>query len=149
MLLGNLLLTHQVDFDVGTVTGRRALVAATPLIQTRRRIESSAVRALLGEPLVVAGRAVASSSSSSAAESHSFRERGLSLAQNMQAGPCVRVGIQLQRAEVGPTSGPTWRLAHLLRPAARGPPAPTADFFFKFYLFLVVLTLGRLLLRAP
>ena len=32
--------------------------------------------------------------------------------RTMQIGPCVPVGIQLQKAGVGPTSGPTWRLAH-------------------------------------
>ena len=31
----------------------------------------------------------------------------------MPVGPCIPVGIQLYRAEVGPTSGPTWRLSHL------------------------------------
>jgi hypothetical protein len=30
------------------------------------------------------------------------------LAQNMQVGPCISVGIRLEKAEVGPTSGPTW-----------------------------------------
>jgi hypothetical protein len=33
----------------------------------------------------------------------------------MQVGPCIPVGVQLERAEVGPTSGPTWRLSHHLR----------------------------------
>jgi hypothetical protein len=46
-------------------------------------------------------------------------EKGVRLAQKIQVGPCVAVGIQLQRAEVGPTSGPTWRLSHLLRPSRR------------------------------
>ena len=40
-------------------------------------------------------------------------ERGLNLAQKMQVGPCIPVITQLERAEVGPTSGPTWRLSHL------------------------------------
>jgi hypothetical protein len=40
-------------------------------------------------------------------------EQGVRLAQQMQVGPCIRVGIQLEKAEVGPTSGPTWRLSHL------------------------------------
>jgi hypothetical protein len=31
----------------------------------------------------------------------------------MQVGPCIHVGIQLEKAEVGPTSGPTWRLSYL------------------------------------
>ena len=30
----------------------------------------------------------------------------------MQAGPCISVGVQLEKAEVDPTSGPTWRLSH-------------------------------------
>ena len=38
----------------------------------------------------------------------------------MQAGPCAPVVIQLQKAEVGPTSGPTWRLAHLVKLEAEG-----------------------------
>ena len=33
----------------------------------------------------------------------------------MRVGPCIPVGIQLEKAEVGPTSGPTWRLSHLGR----------------------------------
>jgi hypothetical protein len=40
-------------------------------------------------------------------------ERGVRLAQKMQVGPCISVGMQLEKAEVGPTSGPTWRLSHL------------------------------------
>ena len=40
-------------------------------------------------------------------------ENGVRLAQKMQVGPCIPVIIQLQKAEVGPTSGPTWRLSHL------------------------------------
>jgi hypothetical protein len=42
-------------------------------------------------------------------------EKGARLAQNMQVGPCFLVGTQLQKAEVGPTSGPTGRLPHLRR----------------------------------
>jgi hypothetical protein len=30
----------------------------------------------------------------------------------MRVGPCIPVGIQLEKVEVGPTSGPTWRLSH-------------------------------------
>ena len=30
----------------------------------------------------------------------------------MQVGPCIPVGMQLETAEVGPTSGPTWHLSH-------------------------------------
>jgi hypothetical protein len=33
----------------------------------------------------------------------------------MQIGPCVPVGIQLEKAEVGPSSGRTWRLSHMMR----------------------------------
>ena len=29
----------------------------------------------------------------------------------MQVGPRIPVGIQLEKAEIGPTSGPTWRLS--------------------------------------
>ena len=36
------------------------------------------------------------------------------MAQKMQVGPCIPVGIQRQKAEVGPASGPTWRVPHLL-----------------------------------
>ena len=32
----------------------------------------------------------------------------------MQVGPCIPVGIQLQKDEVGPTSGPTWCLSHFV-----------------------------------
>ena len=37
----------------------------------------------------------------------------------MQVGPCIPVGIQLEKAAVGPTSGPTWRLSHLVLVHAR------------------------------
>ena len=37
----------------------------------------------------------------------------VSLAQNTQVGPCIPVGVQLEKAVVGPTSGPTWRFPHL------------------------------------
>ena len=40
-------------------------------------------------------------------------KKGVRLAQKMQVGPYVPVGIQLLKDEVGPTSGPTWRLSHL------------------------------------
>jgi hypothetical protein len=39
---------------------------------------------------------------------------GVRSAQAMPVGPCIPVGIKLETAEVGPTSGPTWRLSHLL-----------------------------------
>jgi hypothetical protein len=43
----------------------------------------------------------------------------------MQVDPYTTVGTQLEKAEVGPTSGPTWRLSHLLEaragPIAREP----------------------------
>jgi hypothetical protein len=45
--------------------------------------------------------------------SSSWSEKGVRLAQKMQVGPCIPVGIQLFKAEVGPTSGPTRRLSHL------------------------------------
>ena len=43
------------------------------------------------------------------------------MAQKMPVGPCIPVGIQLKRAEVGPTSGPTWRLSHWVFLTARAP----------------------------
>ena len=30
----------------------------------------------------------------------------------MQIGPCIPVGVQLEKAAVGPTSGPTRHLSH-------------------------------------
>ena len=38
--------------------------------------------------------------------------KGVRSAQKMQVGPHIPVGIQLQKAEVGPASGPTWLLSH-------------------------------------
>ena len=32
----------------------------------------------------------------------------------MLVGPCIPVGVQPCEAEVGPTSGPIWRLSHLV-----------------------------------
>jgi hypothetical protein len=47
-------------------------------------------------------------------------EKGVRLAQKMQVGPCILVGIQQYMPKLAQTSGPTWRLAHLRRePAAR------------------------------
>jgi hypothetical protein len=34
--------------------------------------------------------------------------------QSMQVGPRIPVGTQLEKAGFGPTSGPAWRLAHLV-----------------------------------
>jgi hypothetical protein len=47
-------------------------------------------------------------------------ENGVRLVQTMQVGPRIPVGAQLEKAEVGPSSGPTWRPPHLRarRPAA-------------------------------
>jgi hypothetical protein len=42
-------------------------------------------------------------------------ENGVRLAQKMQVGPCITVRTQLEKAEVGPISGPTWRVSHLRR----------------------------------
>ena len=39
-------------------------------------------------------------------------EKGVRLAQNTRVGPCILVGIKLEKAEVGLTSGPTRRLSH-------------------------------------
>jgi hypothetical protein len=47
-------------------------------------------------------------------------EQGARLAQKMQVGPCIPVGIQPQNAEVGPTSGPAWSLSRSV--PTRGPP---------------------------
>ena len=41
-----------------------------------------------------------------------LRENGVWLAENMQLGPWIPVGIQLQKAALGPTSGPTLRVSH-------------------------------------
>ena len=43
----------------------------------------------------------------------SERERSQLCPKKLQAGLCIPVGIQLEMAEVGPTSGPTRRLSHL------------------------------------
>ena len=43
---------------------------------------------------------------------YALSEKGVRLAQKMQVGPHISVKIQLQKAEVGPTSGPTRRLSH-------------------------------------
>jgi hypothetical protein len=45
----------------------------------------------------------------------SASEKGVRLARKMEVGPRIPAGIQLFKAEVGPTSGPTWRLSHLHR----------------------------------
>ena len=45
-------------------------------------------------------------------EGSSGSEKGVRLAQKMRVGPRIPVGIRLERAEVGPTSGPTRRLSH-------------------------------------
>ena len=37
----------------------------------------------------------------------------------MQVGPCIPVEIQLEKAEVGPTFGPTWGLSHFRALALR------------------------------
>jgi hypothetical protein len=39
-------------------------------------------------------------------------EKDVRLAQKMQVVPRIIVGIQLDKAEVGPASGSTWRLSH-------------------------------------
>ena len=42
-----------------------------------------------------------------------YSEKGVCLAQKMAVGPRIPVGIQLEKAAVGPTSGPIWRLSRL------------------------------------
>ena len=42
----------------------------------------------------------------------SLLEKGGKLAQKMQVVPGIPVGIQLEKAEVDPSSGPTWRRSH-------------------------------------
>ena len=51
----------------------------------------------------------------------SASEKGVRLAQTMQVVPCIPVGIQLEEAEVGPTSGPTWCLSHFGTELVRRP----------------------------
>jgi hypothetical protein len=59
-------------------------------------------------------------------------EKGVRLAQKIQVAPCIPVGTLQWKAEVGPASGPAWRLSHLpaaarhLEPSAHHPlgPAP-------------------------
>jgi hypothetical protein len=41
-------------------------------------------------------------------------EKGVRLAQKVQVGPCIHVGIQLEKAEVGPISRPTLHAADIL-----------------------------------
>ena len=41
-----------------------------------------------------------------------FSEKVVRLAQKVQVGPCIPLGMQPQKAVVGPTSGPTWCLSH-------------------------------------
>ena len=41
-------------------------------------------------------------------------EKGVRLAQNIQVGPCIYMGILVQKAEIGPTSGPTRHLSHFV-----------------------------------
>jgi hypothetical protein len=52
-------------------------------------------------------------SHSDAAYFAALSERGVRLAQKMEAGPRIPVGIQLEKAEVCPTSEPTWCLSRL------------------------------------
>ena len=56
-----------------------------------------------------------SSSSSSSCRCCRCSKKGVRLAQKMQVGRCIPVRTQLQKAEVGPTSGPTRHLSHLWR----------------------------------
>ena len=44
-----------------------------------------------------------------------LRKNGVRLAQKMHVGPRIPVGVQRERAGVGPASGPTRRLSHLGR----------------------------------
>jgi hypothetical protein len=44
-----------------------------------------------------------------------LRGRGVRSAQTMQVGPCIPAGVPLQRAEVGPTSGPARYLSYSVR----------------------------------
>jgi hypothetical protein len=53
-------------------------------------------------------------------------ENGGRVAQKMQVGPCIPVEIQLEKGEVGPTSGPTWRLCHLVQHLVVNRLAPAA-----------------------
>ena len=42
------------------------------------------------------------------------REKGVTLAQKTSVGPCIAVRTQLQKAEAGPTHGPTRRRSPLV-----------------------------------
>ena len=70
-------------------------------------------------------RATRAASMFASADAASFSEKGVRLAQKIPVDPCIPAGIQLQKAEVGPTSGPTWWLSHFraaaveVRPQAR------------------------------
>ena len=55
-----------------------------------------------------------------AAPSAALSEQGVRLAQKMQVGPCIPVEVQLEKAEVGPASGPTWHLSHSANPTRAG-----------------------------
>ena len=80
-------------------------VAAPPLVAIQQRVRRRAAR---HGAVGLAGRA-----DRRGAELARQTENGVRLAQQkMQVGYCVPVGIQLQKAGVGPTSGPTWRLSH-------------------------------------
>jgi hypothetical protein len=61
--------------------------------------------------------AVVAASSRSACRS----EKGVRLAHKMRVGPYIPAGIQTENAEVGPTSGPTWRVSHSSRRGERRP----------------------------
>jgi hypothetical protein len=75
-----------------------------------------------GSPRAVGSPVSTSSAGSTAAAS----EKDVRSAQKMPVGPYIPVGIQLEKAGVGPTSGPTRRRSHSGRPsgAASSPAAP-------------------------
>jgi hypothetical protein len=54
-------------------------------------------------------------------------EEGCQVGPEYASWPCIPAGMQLQKAVVGPTSGPAWRLSHFGRRvhavAVRGPEA--------------------------
>jgi hypothetical protein len=99
--------------------------SGTPLISIRDDQSCEEWRGLQGSAVIAPPlRAPPAGGSSSRRPSHAHSsccpsDKGVRSAQKMQVGPCIPVGMQLEKAEVGPTSGPTANLASspLLRPA--------------------------------
>jgi hypothetical protein len=71
------------------------------------------------EPQRSCNRWSAGGAATASPKSQSLSEKGVRLAQKMQVGPCIPMGIQLEKAGVGPTSRPTWRRSHFDRAVRR------------------------------